>query len=208
MDEKLIKAGTAVEHASGARVVKREVYDAGLDARSIVDAARAEAEAIVGEAEARRASIIEAAHGEGFRHGLAEWDQALQAVLEAQQSLNVKYEPEIIRMAVKIAGKIIGQELKTRPETIVSITRECLRGVRHEHALTLRVNPAHVDEVQRNVSSLVETLGPSRRIQVQPDSSVEPGGCVVESSVGVVDARLETQLRCLEEILLRVAERR
>jgi type III secretion protein L len=80
--------------------------------------------------------------------------------------------------------------------------------VRHEHSLTVRVNPAHVDEVQRSVASLAETLGSSRRIQVQPDSGVGMGGCVVESVVGVIDARLETQLRCLEEILLRVAVRR
>jgi type III secretion protein L len=208
MDERIIKPGAAVDHVAGARVLKREIYEAAVDARGIVDAARKQAEAIVREAEANRDAIVEAARDEGFRHGLAEWDNALQSIRQAQESLNTKYEPEIVRMAIKIAGKIIGDELKARPETIVSIARECLRGVRHEHSLTVRVNPAHVEDVQRNVSSLIETLGPSRRIQVQPDSGVEPGGCVVESAVGVIDARLETQLRCLEEILLRVAVRR
>ena len=111
-------------------------------------------------------------------------------------------------MAVKIAEKIIGEELRSSPETIVSIARECLRGVRHEHSLTLRINPGQTEELQRNLNSLIETAGPGRRIQVVPDSAVAPGGCVVDSVVGVIDARLETQLRCLEEILLRVAVRR
>ena len=48
-------------------------------------------------------------------------------------------------MAVKIAEKIIGEELRSSPETIVSIARECLRGVRHEHSLTLRINPGQTD---------------------------------------------------------------
>jgi type III secretion protein L len=208
MDDRIIKAGAAVDHGASGRVLKRDIYDAGVDARGIVDAARAEAEAILRDAEARRSAIEEAAQAEGFRQGLSQWNQALQSVRESQASLETKYEPELVKMAIRIARKIIGEDLKMRPETIVSIARECLRGVRHDEALTVRVNPAHVEDVERNVARLVETLGPSRRVQVQGDSAIEPGGCVVESVVGVIDARLETQLRRLEEILLRVAVRR
>jgi hypothetical protein len=52
----------------------------------------------------------------------------------------------MIRLAVRMAEKIIGEELRSRPETIVSIARECLRSVRHEHSLTLRVNPKETGE--------------------------------------------------------------
>jgi type III secretion protein L len=210
MDEKIIKAKPAQDSVgiAGAKILKRDVYEAGVDARGILDAARSEAEGIVREAEQRRDAIMAEAHEEGFRHGLAQWDRALQGVRESQDLLEAKYEPEIVRMAVKIAEKIIGEELRSRPETIAAIARECLRGVRHEHSLTLRVNPKEADELQRHLKSLIEVAGSGRRIQVLEDSSVSSGGCIVDSVVGVIDARLETQLRCLEEILLRVAVRR
>ena len=179
-----------------------------MDARGILDSARSEADAIVCDAEQRRDAIVEAAREEGFRQGLAKWDRALQTVREAQDSLEAKYEPEIIRMAVKIAEKIIGEELRSRPETIAAIARECLRSVRHEHSLTLRVNPKDVEQVQGKLQSLIEVAGSGRRIHVVEDGAVASGGCIVDSVVGVIDARLETQLRCLEEILLRVAVRR
>src|SRR3712207_4970410 len=118
MDERVIKAGAGADHAAGEpRVLKGDVYSAGLDARGIVDAARAQAEAIVRDAEERRNAILDAAREEGFRHGLSQWDEALESVRQAQVSLSEKYEPEIVRMAVKIAEKIIGEELRTRPET-------------------------------------------------------------------------------------------
>jgi type III secretion protein L len=210
MEEKIIKARPEPEAAgmSGARYLKRDIYDAGVDAGRILEAAHEEARAVLDDVQRRRDAIVQAAREEGFRHGLAEWDLALQSAREAQESLDAQYESEIVRMAVKIAEKIVGEELRTRPETIVSIARECLRGVRHEHSLTVRVNPDEVDEVQRNLSSLAEVAGAGRRIQILPDGGVAPGGCIVESAVGVIDARLETQLRCLEEILLRVAVRR
>jgi len=210
MEEKIIKARIepAGSGAASPKILRKDVYDAGLDARVILESAQREAQAIIEEAETRRDSIVHAAHGEGYQKGLAEWDNALRSAREAQQELYAKYEPEMIRVAVKIAEKIIGEELRAHPETIVSIARECLRGVRHEHSLILRVNPKEAEEVQRNLDSLVEAAGSGRRIQIVSDAAVAAGGCIVDSAVGVIDARLETQLKCLEEILLRVAVRR
>ena len=210
MDEKIIKARIETEAvgAAGARIVKKDVYEAGLDAREILEGARQSAQAILAEADQRRREISESARQEGFRAGIAEWDRALQAARNAQEALDTTYEAEIVRLAVKIAEKIIGEELRTRPEAIVSIARECLRSIRHEHSLTIRVNPKENEEVQQGLESLAKVAGAERRIQIVPDATVGRGGCIVESIEGAIDARLETQLHCLEEILLRVSVRR
>ena len=209
MNEKIIKAGLGAEGevVSASTILRKDVYEAGLNARQILEAAAKEAQALLDDAERRHSVIVDGARQEGFRQGIADWDDALEAARQALLALEVKYEPEIIRLAVKIAGKIIGEELRLRPETIVSIARECLRSVRHEHSLTLRVNPTATDEVQRNLDSLAEVTVSGRRIQVMADASVASGGCIIDSVVGIIDARLETQLKCLEEILLRIAVR-
>lgn len=209
MDQKIIKAGL-LSHgiaAAGARILKKDVYDAGLNARQVLEQAAKEAQELLDDAERRRDAIVEAARQEGFRQGLVAWDNALEAARQTQQSLDSRYEPEMVRLAVKIAEKIIGEELRARPEVIVSVARECLRGVRHGHNLTLRVNAADTDQVQRNLASLVEVTASGCRIQVQADATINAGGCIIESVAGLIDARLETQLKCLEEILLRVAVR-
>jgi type III secretion protein L len=210
MDEKIIKARLETDGGAphGPKVLKKDIYEAGLSARRVLEGAEQEARALIEDAERRRDTIVEAAREEGFRQGIAAWDQALEAARQAQEALDARYEPEIIRLALKVAEKIIGEELRSHPETIVSIARECLRSVRHEHSLTLRINPKEVEEVQRHLDALVEVTGSGRRIQVMADATVASGGCIVDSVVGVIDARLETQLKCLEEILLRIAVRR
>jgi type III secretion protein L len=44
-------------------------------------------------------------------------------------------------------------------------------------------------------------------VDIVPDPKVASGGCIIESEVGTVDARLETQLRALEKALLGQTER-
>jgi type III secretion protein L len=201
MSERIIKPFAA------ARIVKGETYDATIEAAQIVDAARAQARRILETAEQERQTVIEAARREGYDLGLQQWNAAVAEVNAARDRYVTESEPELIRLAVRIAQKIIGEELRTNPEAIVSVARQCLQGLGRERSLTMRVSPGDVDLVRRRIGLLREAAGFHRSIEVVADPAVSPGGCIVESECGVIDARLETQIRCMEEILLRAARK-
>jgi type III secretion protein L len=211
MNDRIIKpgavGGTPASLFAAAKIVKAEAYDASIEATQIVDAAYAQARKIVEDAEHERRTVLATAREEGYERGLQQWNGAVADVNAARDRYLAENEPELIRLAVRIAQKIIGAELRVNPEAIVSIARECLQGVRRERSLTLRVPPADVDLVRRTIDVLREAVGPHRSIEVVGDPAVGSGGCIVESEYGVIDARLETQMRCLEEILLRVARK-
>lgn len=209
MEDHIIKARALPEEPfAPPRVLKRDVHQAGIEARRIIEAAEQQAQVILEEAVRLREETLESGREEGYREGLAEWDQARLAMQGARESLDAKYEAELVRLAVKIAEKIIGEELRTSPETIVSIARESMRGIRNEQNLTVRVSASEKEQVVRQLDSLNRELGVGRNVQVIGDSSLSPGGCIVESERGIVDARLKTQLKRLEDILLRIATRR
>jgi len=211
MEEKIIRARLEADSAAGMsepKVLKKEVYEASLDARRIVEDAHKEAESVLEQAARQRTATLETARQEGYRDGLAQWDEALRSLQSARETLHSKCEMELLRLAVRVAEKIIGEELRLRPETIVSIVRECLRGIRHEQTLIIHVNLKELDQVQQNFKTLQDAIGSSRHIQVVGDPAVSTGGCIVESDTGVIDARVETQLKCLEDMLLRTAVRR
>lgn len=199
MSDRIIKAG--------ATVLKGDAYDATIEASRIVDAARAQGRSILETAEQERQAIIDAARREGYEHGLREWNSAIVAVDSARDKYLADSELELIRLAVRIAQKIIGAELRLNPEAIVSLARESMQSLGRERSLTLRVSPDSLELMHERIHSLRETAGPRRSLEVVPDRSVGPGGCIVESEYGVIDARLETQIRCMEEILLRTARK-
>lgn len=210
MTERIIKGGHVAGIApsfAAAKVMKSEAYDATIGAAQIVDAAHAEARKILENAEQQRQTVIEAARLEGYEHGLAQWNTAVAQVNAARDRHTAESEPELIRLAVRIAQKIIGEELRTNPEAMVNIARECLRGLSRERSLTLRVHPADLDLMRRSIDLLREAAGPKRSIDVIADPVISSGGCIVQSEYGMVDARLETQIRCMEEMLVRTARK-
>jgi type III secretion protein L len=191
----------------GARVVKAETYDATVEAGSILEAAQAQARQVLEAAEQERLAIVEAARRDAYEQGLQQWNAAIAEADAARDRHIAENEPEMIRLAVRIAQKIIGQELRVNPQAIVSMALECLQGFRRERTLTLRMPPADVERLGDRIAVLREAAGPHRSIEVVADASIVGGGCLVESEYGVIDARLETQMRCMEEILLRAARK-
>jgi type III secretion protein L len=145
------------------KIIKNDAYSAFLDADTIREDAR------------RR----------GEEEGLARYIAAIERFYAGA-------EPEMIRLATAIARKIVGEELRTSPEAIVSIVREALTAGRGER-IVIRVHPSAVGLVRKSV-------GPG--MQVTASESVAPGGCVIESEFGIVDAQLDTQLRVIERALL------
>jgi type III secretion protein L len=207
MDEKIIKAKLVAEAAGGLphKVVPHEIYEGRERAREIVEAAHVEARRILDEAGREAAAIRESAFREGFEQGLANWNQAVADALEARSTLLRESQHQLAHVAIRVAEKIIGERLQTEPSTIVSIVAEALKNVRRERDLTIQVNPEHAEEVRCGLDRLQAALGGSRTIQVAASAGVPPGGCVVESEFGTIDARLETQLNCLERALRRAA---
>lgn len=186
------------------RILKQDQVEAAAEALSIVEQARIEAQAIVDAAHAEAARVRAEARDSAYADGLAEWNLAVQRVLAARDRFIASSEPAVIKIAMKAAAKIVGGELQSDPAAINRIVEEAMRGIRAGRAITIAVHPSGVETVRayaENLESRTEC-----RIRVTARDSVPPGGCIVESELGVIDARLEVQLRCLEQILLRELE--
>lgn len=189
------------------KIIKKDVHEASQEARAIIEAAHAEAREIVKRAEHDRESVLESGWQSGYQEGLKQWNEAVfeaKAAREAQEKL---WEETLLKLSTNIAAKIIGEELRVERETIVSIVREALKSAAQERDLTIQVNPQHLETVQSHLDRLQKTVGISRRLHVMPNLDLSLGSCIVESELGVIDARLETQLRCLEEVLIAASKK-
>jgi type III secretion protein L len=206
MDEKVHKSEAGPDRAfplSSQKVLKREVYEATREARDIVAHAQAAAKQIIEEAEREREAIQAQAAEEGRAQGLAEWNQILARTAQTADELAKNWEEHMLRLSIRVAEKIIGEELRQRPETVVEIVREVLKGARPGKHLIMQVNEADAANVRAHLDRIREHAGLSSEIQVVTSPSVTRGGCTIESELGIIDARLETQLKCLEDALIR-----
>jgi type III secretion protein L len=209
MEIKIIKNSAAEQPEltpGSGKIIKKELFEASQEARNIVAAARQEAERIVAKAEQERAASVESSLQIGYEEGLKRWNQILAGAWQARENLKTEWEQSLLHLAVRVAEKIVGEQLRLHPDTIVPIVREALKSVGQERQLTLLIHPDHREMVQANLDRLQALVGSSRQIHLVANPDISPGGCVVESELGVIDAKLETQLKCLEEILMSAAK--
>ena len=187
MSDKILKADALPEKLLGStpKVLKREAYEASREAQDVVSVAQ------------------EKARQDGYTEGLSKWNEILAGTSQKAADLTKAWEDTMLKLSVRVAEKIIGEQLKLHPDTIVSIIKEVLQGVRFGKHLIIQVNEEDAPEVRSRVTSLRASLGVSNEIEIVASTSVPRGGCLIESELGVVDARLETQLKCLEDVLVR-----
>lgn len=198
----IIKHTTARERlfASGG-VVKRHLIDARAEAKYMLAEAEAEASSIRESAKVAAEELREAAYREGLETALLELNQHLLEAREMRDTALADAERDLLRLAVRLAEKIIGREIERDNAALGEIVSTALRHARQHEMLTVRVNPADLTIIQTHREKL-DPSGRVRFLDIVPDPRVAHGGCVIESESGTINAQLETQLRVLERALL------
>ena len=60
--------------------------------------------------------------------------------------------------------------------------------------MTLQVSPVDIEYVKDLRPTFFERIKELRSITIESDPTINPGGCILETSFGDVDGRLENQL--------------
>jgi flagellar biosynthesis/type III secretory pathway protein FliH len=191
------------------RVIKRHghvvpavVMDARAEAATIVERARREVEALRAEVETLREEARRSGHEEGRARAAAELATILGAARVEADAMLADVRPAALAIAAKMAEKIVGRAVALDPGVMGEIAAEAVAACRTRGGtLLLRVHPDDLAGVEARRGEIAERLGGQGTLQIVADESVGRHGCVVDTAVGRVDARLETQLAALTKEL-------
>lgn len=144
---------------------------------------------------------------EGQRQGRAEWaervdqlDHLLASIYERVAGGSAGVEDLLVEVAFEAAAKVIGAAGVSRAG-VQAIVRESLRGLSEREQLVLRLAPRDVEAINE-VRGELKRLAGSKGLEIVADERVEMGGCLIETTGGGLDARLETQLQRLRDLLV------
>ena len=201
------RASTPASSSSGSNVIKRDVASAKSDASQIRTAAEEEADSILAKAKAEAAKLRESAERDGYEAGLGRLNDLIAEFERTRDELFEKNREEILKVALLVARKILGQAFEQRPETMADVVSQAIRGAQHEGRLRIRVHPDDLATLKAHQDRVVAEVGSRTELELIEDRSIEGGGCVVESALGIIDARLDTQMKVLERALLSAQQR-
>lgn len=184
----------------GTRVLKAHEMSVLLEATALLDSAKERA----AEIEARALKDAEKRKQEGYEQGLMQGrmeqtEKMMETTLQAVEYIE-GMEEKLVQVVSTAVRKIIG-ELDDR-ERIVRVVRTGLNMVRNQQKVLIRVAPSDEDAVRDSLKVMLQKApGSVSVMDVSADPRIAPGGCILESELGVVDASLETQLKALEHAL-------
>jgi type III secretion protein L len=187
------------------KVIKNQIVSAQTEATRIVEGAEEFAAEIRREAQEDAEKLKTEAYREGTENALTEFERNLIESREIRERVWRETEKDLLRLSVRLAEKIIGREIKKDDKTIVQIITTALQNARQQEKITVRVNPKDLPTVESETNKY-STGGRIQFIDFVADPRVLSSGCMIESEVGTIDARLETQLRVLERALLSQSE--
>lgn len=221
--ERIIKAAEDTAFAEVKRQTDQAAVikaDAENEAAAIVEKAKAEAAQIVAEAQAQHDKIVSEARNEGFEQGSKEgfdkgsaevdrlidrMHKILEAVMQRREEILQDTESQIVELVILMARKVIKILSENQKNVIMANTVAALRKVKTRGSVTLRVNIEDVKLTTAHADEFIQHVENVQGITVQEDSSVEKGGCIVETDFGAIDARISSQLTELENKILEVS---
>lgn len=126
----------------------------------------------------------------------------LSGFAQQRRELLTELQPYVVRVAVEVARRVVRRELEGDPGMIARTVGSALEQVAGASQVRVRVHPLDAQVLQGTIRELVTTPERAAAVEIVPDGAVEPGGCVVESDRGIVDARLQTQFEEMQARLL------
>ena len=163
--------------------------------------------------QAQVAAARQAGYQDGYRDGLVALDsfkQSFAAQMASQlgpllhsfgtqiEALEQQMAQAVAQAAVMLARRVVRAEIETQPEHVAEAAAQAVNAVlqsaRHIRVL---VHPQDHALVAAGAAEALEARG--ARLLPQPD--IERGGCLVESDLGQIDARIATRWRQAAAVL-------
>jgi flagellar assembly protein FliH len=182
--------------------------------------ARQKAEALVTDAENRVEEIEKEAYGKGYKEGnetgyhegqqeverlVEQLHKVISSAVERRNEIIDETETQLISLVLQISQKVIKVISENQKNVVVNNVIQALRKLKTRNDVIVRVNLDDVDIASERIKDFMRMVENVKSITVVEDSSVDKGGCIIETDFGEIDARIASQLNEIQQKVLEMA---
>lgn len=194
--------------------------DAEQTASKIIEDAKLEAERIIQEANVEKENIKATAHQDGYKEGheqgfmegqnevnrlVERVHKIVESVMVRREEILCETEQQIVELVLLMTRKVVKIISENQKTVVLSNVLAALKKIRTRGNITLRVNTEDLKLTTAHVDEFIKRIENVNGISVIEDSSVDRGGCIVETDFGAIDARISSQLAELESKIMEIS---
>lgn len=224
-----IEAKKIVDNAENTAfdVIKRKTDEAAIikqkaqtEAEQIIKEAEQKALDLIQEAEIKRNEQMTQAYEEGYQKGnevgfqdgnkeaqrlIERLHVIIEKTMDRRQEILDETEQQIVDLVLLMTRKVVKVISENQRTVVMNNIVQALRKVKGRGDVTIRVNLADVELTTEHTNDFIQAVENIKNISVVEDSSVDRGGCIVETDFGAIDARISSQLTELEQRILEIS---
>jgi flagellar assembly protein FliH len=173
-------------------------------------------ETLLGITEDELLQRVQDAYDRGLEEGQRQAERGLDNVFKAlrggvseifdlRRRLLRDSEEDLLKLSILVARKIVQQEIAQDRGILAKVVAAAIDGLSERDDIVVRLNPEDYRQVTTHKQHYLNNLNAERPINLKPDDAVSFGSCIIETVMGEIDARLDTQL---DEIYKRLIDER
>lgn len=190
--------GDAVRSAPGKKIIPADVVAKLLDAQGILEKIQEDVLRYKQEVATECEQLKEQAQKEGYEEGFKEWAEEIIKLQQQVEQVRAEYSRMLAPVTLKATQKIVGDAVASSPEVAYNIVSNALKPVLQHKRITIYVNKDDLASLEKNREKLKNLFENIEVLSIRESDDVTPGGCVIETEGGIINARLENQWAILE----------
>ena len=187
-----------IRQGSEEKIIPSEEFSELLNAIEVLKKAKTDVKTYLKSNKEECKSLLEEAKEAGFNEGLSQFNKQIFHYEQRIKQMEHELQKMILPLALRAAKKIVGRELQSNPETIVDIVRQTLKPVTQNHHIKIFVAKEDKEVLEKKKTELRAILEQVQTFIIEEKEDITPGGCIIETEAGIINASLENQWRALE----------
>jgi flagellar assembly protein FliH len=205
------------EKTEEATSTRKEAEEAAEEMRV---AAEQERDRIIAEAEERARVIEQEAWQRGEKEGreagietgkaevqrvIDRFHVVLSKAIERRNEIIQESENQVVALVLTIAKKVIKVISENQKNVVINNIVQSLQKLQQKSDVIVRVNLADLEIATKHKEDILKMAERVQTITIAEDSTVDPGGAIIETDFGEIDARIASQLREIEDRILELS---
>ncbi len=190
--------GGELHPSSEDKIIPAKVYSLLLSLEEMKQKLLDEMEVYRKETEAECEKLRKKAKEKGFQEGLESLNTHIIHIDAEFKRLRHEMQQMVLPIALKAAKKIVNKELELHPETIVDIVLQTLSSVAQHRKVIIYVSKQDKPVLDANKPKIRKILEHVESLTILEKADLSPGGCIIQTEAGMINASIENQWKALE----------
>lgn len=142
-----------------------------------------------------------------YQEKFEEVKQILEEAFHIKEQMIQESETMMIELSTEIAEKIIMKEIELDQSITKTMAKEILKKTKESEKIAINVSPDYFSYLKNAREELLMELNGQVELSIYPDPSIDSGGCMIKTSYGTLDAKVDTQLEEIKKVLFDILGR-